>query len=248
MDDLCPGFEFTLSPEYDSPDVFVLNAAMTLDIEDDDVIKGGVLEGEDVGGDFRAGTLSGMYVPIVFDTVDLFDRADAHSSGLTGQAQALIKVFGDAGFGAAPSECCSAWLGLEMMKIDPRLRGRELSYQFLNHLINLVGDDTIITAQADAQGHPDRELTKEEVEVAKEKLHKHWCRFGFRPLGEDTDILYINTGRIPPPGTWRYENQGYSDAPEEDEPNEAADEFDEGLFEGPAHLMPDGEDFFNGDF
>ena len=30
--------------------------------------------------------------------------------------------------------------------------------------------------------------------------------------------------------------------------NEAAEEFDEGLSEGHAHLMPDGEDFFNGDF
>ena len=30
--------------------------------------------------------------------------------------------------------------------------------------------------------------------------------------------------------------------------NEEAEEFDEGRFEGHAHQMPDGEDFFNGDF
>lgn len=29
---------------------------------------------------------------------------------------------------------------------------------------------------------------------------------------------------------------------------EEADEFDDGLFEGQAHQMPDGEDFFNGGF
>ena len=29
---------------------------------------------------------------------------------------------------------------------------------------------------------------------------------------------------------------------------EEADEFDDGRFEGHAHQMPDGEDFFNGDF
>jgi|2_EtaG_2_1085320.scaffolds.fasta_scaffold51018_2 GNAT superfamily N-acetyltransferase len=246
MNDLYPHFRFTFSPDPQITGVFVLEAEIVFypeDFEDDDVAK--ILEGEDAGKDFQVGTLSGLYVPSTHSLGDLFYAADAHSSEAASHAQALTQVLGDDGhLGCGLAEGCHSWIGVEMMKIDPRFRGRGLSYQFLDQLCTLTGHTTMITASADPIY--EEEPTEADIAVATAKLKLHWLRFGFREL-EDTGVYYINNALVPRPKTWLWEKQGYGDNAA-DEPNEAADEFDEGLSEGHAHLMPDGADFFNGDF
>mgnify|MGYP003626094098 CR=1 FL=1 len=239
MNDLYPRFRFTFSPDVETRGLFVLEGEIVIYQEggDDDAT---IFEGEDAEKEFlQIGTLSALYAPLA-GSLNLFDAADAHSGTAASQAWALTQSTYEGHFGfQGVTESAHSWLGVEMMVVDPRFRRRGLSYQFLDQLRVLLGPAAVITVMADPTY--EEETTKADIAAATAKLKLHWLRFGFRQI-DDTGVYYINTAHPSRPNTWLQEKQ------DTDEPNEAADEFDEGLFEGHAHQMPDGEDFFNGDF
>ena len=98
-------------------------------------------------------------------------------------------------------------LMLHLAKVLPEYRGKRLALVAAHKIIEQFGDGLVVAKAQPLQHHKgfndEKEMAYDTFESARDaavkRLTRHWCRLGFKPIG-DTGYLALNTAyRLPVP-------------------------------------------------
>lgn len=101
----------------------------------------------------------------------------------------------------------TGWLGIDVIKIDERFRGRQLSYVAMEELLRFfaAAPCVLVTMRPSPATEPGT-LTGDDSErsdadaAGRRRLQQHWTRFGFRSI--DGRIFGHDSGLVWPEGSW----------------------------------------------